>query len=77
MQEMLLESILKKMDLEAGIQMPDGRGPDRPVGRIRRANVGQSDNKMDIFARSQDPDLSIWARSSDATAVRWTRTSLP
>jgi hypothetical protein len=31
------------MDLEAGIRMPEDRGPDRLVGRAHWADVSQSD----------------------------------
>jgi hypothetical protein len=41
--EISLELTLNKMDLEAGIQMPEDRGADRLVGRAHWANVSQSD----------------------------------
>jgi len=34
-----LELSLNKMDLEAGIRMPEDRGPDTLVGRAHWANV--------------------------------------
>jgi hypothetical protein len=40
---MLLELTLNKMDLEAGIPMPEDRGPDRHVGDARWANVSKSE----------------------------------
>jgi hypothetical protein len=65
-EEILVELTPNKMDPEAGIRMPEDRGPDSLVGRAHWADVSQSDltlrkNNTD-FARLYDLDLSIQAR---------------
>jgi len=42
-EEISLELTLTKMDLEAGIRMPEDPGLDRLVGRAHWANVSESE----------------------------------